>query len=75
MRVWIVLSVILFIWVSQAYSSNHFFQIQPEVSTVSATSTTNKGGATSINFNFSFPLSYQFTGKDYNVKEFEADEN
>ena len=75
MRAWIALSVIFFIWVSQAYSSNHFFQLQPEVSTVSATSSVNKGGATSINFNFSFPLSYQFTGKDYNGNEFEADEN
>ena len=75
MRVWIALLVILFIWVSQAYSSNHFFQLQPEVSTVSATSSVNKGGATSINFNFSFPFSYQFTGKDYNGNEFEADEN
>ena len=75
MRVWIALSVILFIWVSQAYSSNHFFQLQPDVSTGSATSSVNKGGATSINFNFSFPFSYQFTGKDYNGNEFEADEN
>ena len=75
MRVWIALSVIFFIWVSQAYSSNHFFQLQPEVSTVSATSSVNKGGATSINFNFSFPFSYQFTGKDYNGNEFKADEN
>ena len=75
MRAWIALSVIFFIWVSQAYSSNHFFQLQPEVSTVSATSSVNKGGATSINFNFSFPFSYQFTGKDYNGNEFEADEN
>ena len=75
MRAWIALSVIFFIWVSQAYSSNHFFQLQPEVSTVSATRSVNKGGATSINFNFSFPLSYAFTGKDYNGNEFEADEN
>ena len=75
MRAWIALSVIFFIWVSQAYSSNHFFQLQPEVSTVSATRSVNKGGATSINFNFSFPFSYQFTGKDYNGNEFEADEN
>ena len=75
MRVWIALTVILFFWVSQAYSSNHFFQLKPEVSTGSATSSVNKGGATSINFNFSFPFSYQFTGKDYNGNEFEADEN
>ena len=75
MRVWIALSVILFFWISQAYSSNHFFQLQPEVSTVSATSSVNKDGATSINFNFSFPFNYQFTGKDYNGNEFEADEN
>ena len=75
MRVWIALSVILFIWVSQAYSSNHFFQLQPVVSTGSATNSVNKEGATSINFNFSFPFSYQFTGKDYNGYEFKADEN
>ena len=75
MRVWIALALILFIWVSQAYSSNHFFQLQPVASTGSATSSVNKGGATSINFNFSFPFSYQFTGKDYNGNEFEADEN
>ena len=75
MRVWIALSVILFIWVSQAYSSNHFFQLQPVANTGSATSSVNNGGATSINFNFSFPFSYQFTGKDYNGNEFEADEN
>ena len=74
MRVWIALSVILFIWVSQAYSSNHFFQLQPVVSTYSTNSSVNNGGATSINFNFSFPFSYQFTGKDYNGNEFEADE-
>ena len=75
MRVWIALALILFIWVSKAYSSNHFFQLQPVVSTGSATNSVNKGGATSINFNFSFPFSYQFTGKDYNGNEFEADEN
>ena len=75
MRAWIALSVILFIWVSQAYSSNHFFQLQPVVSTGSATSSVNKGGTTSINFNFSFPFSYKFSGKDYNGNEFEVDEN
>ena len=75
MRAWIALSVILFIWVSQAYSSNHFFQLQPAASTGSATSSVNSGGATSINFNFSFPFSYQFTGKDYNGNEFETDES
>ena len=75
MRVWIALAFILFIRVSQAYPSNHFFQLQPEVSTVSTTSSVHKGGATSINFNFSFPFSYKFTGKDYNGNEFEADEN
>ena len=75
MRAWIALSVIFFIWVSQAYSSNHFFNLQPVVSTGSASSSVNRGGSTSINFNFSFPFSYQFTGKDYNGNEFEADEN
>ena len=75
MRVWIALALILFIWVSQAYSSNHFFQLQPEANKGSANSFVNNGGATSINFNFSFPFSYEFTGKDYNGNEFEADEN
>ena len=75
MRVWIALALILFIWVSQAYSSNHFFQLQPEANKGSATSSVNNGGATSINFNFSFPFSYEFTGKDYNGNEFVADEN
>jgi len=75
MRVWIALAFILFIWVSQAYPSNHFFQLQPVVSTGSATSSVNKGGTTSINFNFSFPFSYKFSGKDYNGNEFEVDEN
>ena len=75
MRVWIALAVILFFWVSQAYSSNHFFQLQPVVSTGSASSSVNKGGATSINFNFSFPVIYTFTDKDYNGNKFEADEN
>jgi len=75
MRVWIALALMLFFWVSQAYSSNHFFQLQPVVSTGSATSSVNNVGATSINFNFSLPLSYQFTGKDYNGNEFETDEN
>jgi hypothetical protein len=75
MRVWIALIVILLIWVSQAYPSNHFFQLQPAASTGSATSSVNSGGATSINFNFSFPFSYQFTGKDYNGNEFETDES
>ncbi|MBS1256124.1 MAG: hypothetical protein MAG581_01937 [Deltaproteobacteria bacterium] len=75
MRVWIALIVILLIWVSQAYPSNHFFQLQPAAITGSATSSVNSGGATSINFNFSFPFSYQFTGKDYNGNEFETDES
>ena len=75
MRVWIALALILFIWVSQAYSSNHFFPLQPEGNKGSTTSSVNNGGATSINFNFSFPFSYEFTGKDYNGNEFEADEN
>ena len=75
MRVWIALAFILFIWVSQAYPSNHFFQLQPVVSTGSATSSVNKGGTTSINFNFSLPFSYKFSGKDYNGNEFEVDEN
>ena len=75
MRVWIALALILFIWVSQAYSSNHFFQLQPEANKGSATSSVNNGGATSINFNFSFPFSYELTGKDFNGNEFEADEN
>jgi hypothetical protein len=75
MRVWIALALMLFFWVSQAYSSNHFFQLQPVVSTGSATRSVNNVGATSINFNFSLPLSYQFTGKDYNGNEFETDEN
>ena len=75
MRVWIALALILFIWVSQAYSSNHFFQLQPVASKGPTTSSVNKGGSTSINFNFSFPFSYQFNGKDYNGSEFEADEN
>ena len=75
MRVWIALASILLIWVSQAYPSNHFFQLQPAASTGSATSSVNSGGATSINFNFSFPFSYQFTGKDYNGNEFETDES
>ena len=56
MRVWIALALILFIWVSKAYSSNHFFQLQPVASTGTTTNSVNKGGATSINFNFSFPL-------------------
>ena len=75
MRVWIALAFILFIWVSQAYPSNHFFQLQPVVSTGTATSSVKKGGTTSINFNFSFPYSYKFSGKDYNGNEFEVDEN
>jgi len=75
MRVWIALAFILFIWVSQAYPSNHFFQLQPVVSTGTTTSSVNKGGTTSINFNFSFPFSYKFSGKDYNGNEFEVDEN
>ena len=69
MRAWTALALILFFWVSQAYS-----QYLPVASTGSATSSVNNGGATSINFNFSFPFSYQFTGKDYNGNEFEADE-
>ena len=75
MRVWIALAFILFIWVSQAYPSNHFFQLQPVVTTRTAPSSVNKGGTTSINFNFSFPFSYQFSGKDFNGNEFEVDEN
>ena len=75
MRVWIALASILFIWVSQAYSSNHFFQLQPLASKGPATSSVNNRGATSINFNFSFPFSYQFTGKDHNGSEFVAEEN
>ena len=38
MRVWIALTVILFFWVSQAYSSNHFFNLQPLVSSGSTSS-------------------------------------
>ena len=75
MRVWIALAFILFIWVSQAYPSNHFFQLQPVVSTGTATSSVKKSGTTSINFNFSFPFSYKFSGKDYNGNKFEVDEN
>ena len=75
MRAWIALALILFIWVSQAYPSNHFFQLQPVVSTGTVTSSVNKGGTTSINFNISFPFSYKFSGKDYNGNEFEVDEN
>ena len=70
MRAWTALALILFFWVSQAYS-----QYLPVASSSSVTSSANNSGATSINFNFYFPLSYQFTGKDYNGTEFEADEN
>ena len=70
MRAWIALATILFFWVSQAYS-----QYLPVVISSPATSSPNTSGATSINFNFYFPFSYQFTGKDYNDNEFEADEN
>ena len=70
MRAWIALAIILFFWVSQAYS-----QYLPVVISSPATSSPNSGGSTSINFNFYFPFSYQFTGKDYNGNEFEADEN
>ena len=70
MRAWIALAIILFFWVSQAYS-----QFQPVVISSPATSSPNTSGATSINFNFYLPFSYQFTGKDYNGNEFEADDN
>ena len=70
MRAWIALAIILFFWVSQAYS-----QYQPVVISSPATSSPNTSGATSINFNFYFPFSYQFTGKDYNGNEFETDDN
>ena len=70
MRAWIALTIILFFWVSQAYS-----QYLPVVISSPATSSLNTSGATSINFNFYFPLSYQFIGKDYNGNEFEADDN
>ncbi len=70
MRAWIALAIILFFWVSQAYS-----QYLPVVISSPATSSPNTSGATSINFNFYFPFSYQFTGKDYNGNEFEADDN
>jgi hypothetical protein len=70
MRAWTALALILFFWVSQAYS-----QYLPVASSSSVTSSANNSGATSINFNFYFPFSYQFTGKDYNGTEFEADEN
>ena len=70
MRAWIALAIILFFWVSQAYS-----QYLPVVISSPATSSPNTSGATSINFNFYLPFSYQFTGKDYNGNEFEADDN
>ena len=70
MRAWTALASILFFWVSQAYS-----QYLRVVISSPATSSPNTSGATSINFNFYFPFSYQFTGKDYNGNEFEADEN
>ena len=70
MRAWIALAIILFFWVSQAYS-----QYLPVVISSPATSSPNTRGATSINFNFYLPFSYQFTGKDYNGNEFEADDN
>ena len=70
MRAWIALVIFLFFWVSQAYS-----QFQPVATSSFATSSPNTGGATSINFNFYSPLSYQFTGKDYNGNKFEADDN
>ena len=69
MRAWIALAVIFFSGLFQAYS-----QYQPLVSSSSATSSSNIRGSTSINFNFSFPFSNQFTGKDYNGSEFEVDE-
>ena len=70
MRAWIALAIILFFWVSQAYS-----QYLPVVTPSPASSSLNTSGATSINFNFYFPFSYQFNGKDYNGNEFEADDN
>ena len=70
MRAWIALAIILFFWVSQVYS-----QYLPVVISSPSTSSPNTSGTTSINFNFYFPFSYQFTGKDYNGYEFEADEN
>ena len=70
MRAWIALTIILFFWVSQAYS-----QYLPVVISSPATSSPNTSRATSINFNFYLPFSYQFSGKDYNGNEFEADEN
>ena len=70
MRAWIALAIILFFWVSQAYS-----QYLPVVIPSPATSSPNTSGVTSINFNFYLPFSYQFTGKDYNGNEFEVDDN
>ncbi len=70
MRAWIALAVILLSGVSQAYS-----QYQPVAVSVPASSSPNRVGSTSINFNFSFPFSNQFTGKDYNGSEFEVDES
>lgn len=70
MRAWIALAIILFFWISKAYS-----QYLPVANINPVSSFPNSRGATSINFNFYLPFSYQFTGKDYNSIEFEADDN
>ena len=70
MRAWIALASILFFWESQAYS-----QYLPGAISSPVTSSPNTSRGTSINFNFYFPFSYQFSGKDYNGNEFIADEN